>query len=222
MKMGQTLINPSDFPAKIWRFPGIVVTLQRSNMEQRYNPSKIDISLLRDYCKQQGECVDYKKGELMERKGEPARWVGFVERGCFKYTVRRSIDGRERIVWFSFETELVGDYPNMLYGTPAQMTIEAMTPCRVWRISGEQLRRFCGQSRENERTIHEIGNHVLCQFKTHCCNIYQYTPCERYEQLLRRCPGIVNDLPLYAIASFLGVTSKTLSKLRRSITFGEE
>ena len=50
----------------------------------------------------------------------------------------------------------------------------------------------------------------------------QYTPRERYEQLQSRCPGIVNDLPLHAIASFLGVTSKTLSKLRRNITFGQE
>ena len=207
---------------KIWRFPGITVTLQRINMEQRYNPSKIDLSLLRDYCERQGERVDYKKGEQMECKGEPARWVGFVECGCFKYTVRRSIDGRESIVWFSFENELVGAYPSMLDGSPARMTIEAMTPSRVWRISGEQLKQFYGQSEDTDRLGREIAEHIMCQFMDSHIDRCQYTPRERYEQLLSRCPGIVNDLPLHAIASFLGVTSKTLSKLRRNITFGQE
>lgn len=188
-------------------------------MEQRYNPANIDLSLLRDYCKQHGEQTAYARGEQMEREGEPAQWIGFVESGCFKYTVSSS-NGRECIVWFSFESELVGDYPNILDGRPAQLTIEAMTPSRVWRISGKQLAQFYGQSEETERLGRQIDKHLLCQFKTRHIDHLRYSLCERYEQLLHRCPGIVNKIPLHAIASFLGVTPKTLSQLRRGITFG--
>jgi len=44
--------------------------------------------------------------------------------------------------------------------------------------------------------------------------------CERYERLLQRCPGIVEHLDLQDIASFLNVTPKTISMIRKDITFG--
>ena len=48
---------------------------------------------------------------------------------------------------------------------------------------------------------------------------YRATARERYELLLRRCPGIVEHLPLNAIASFLCVTPQMLSKICKDITF---
>jgi len=45
---------------------------------------------------------------------------------------------------------------------------------------------------------------------------------ERYERLLQRCPGIVEHLDLQDIASFLNVTPKTISMIRKDITFGKD
>jgi hypothetical protein len=47
-------------------------------------------------------------------------------------------------------------------------------------------------------------------------------PHERYEQLLRRCPGIVHHLNLQDIASFLNVSAKSISMIRHDITFKEQ
>jgi len=46
--------------------------------------------------------------------------------------------------------------------------------------------------------------------------------CERYNLLMQRCPGIVEHLNLQDIASFLSVTPKTISKIRKDITFGND
>ncbi len=46
--------------------------------------------------------------------------------------------------------------------------------------------------------------------------------CERYELLLQRCPGIVEHLDLQDIASFLNVTPKTISMIRKNITFSKD
>ena len=199
----------------VWTF----LYLCNTNMEQRYNTS-ININPLREFCEQHGEVIDYRKGERMECEGEPARWFAFVEKGCFKYVTRGISDGQEHITWFSFEGELVGDYPNLLYNTPAKLTIEAMTPCRVLRTSGENLRQFFSQSAETMELHNLISDHILTQFQARYLDFYRTTSRERYELLLHRCPGIVNDLPLNALASFLNITPKTLSMLRRDITFG--
>ena len=54
-------------------------------MEQRFGNNSIDIDVLREFCEREGEEVIYRKGDQLEREGDPARWFGFVTEGCFKY-----------------------------------------------------------------------------------------------------------------------------------------
>ena len=65
-----------------------------------------------------------------------------------------------------------------------------------------------------------IAEHILFQFRSRYLDLHCTTPRERYNLLMQRCPGIVNELPLNAIASFLSVTPQMLSRIRKEITFG--
>jgi CRP-like cAMP-binding protein len=177
---------------------------------------------LREFFDQEGESVTFGKGELLECEGEPAKWIAYVEHGCFKYVKRGVSDDREHITWFSFEGELVADYPRFLYGRPAQSTIEAMMPSRVLRVAGQQLEQYFGQSIETMKLRAVIAEHILFQFRSRYLDLHCATARERYELLLQRCPGIVEHLDLQDIASFLNVTPKTISKIRKDITFGKD
>ena len=79
-------------------------------MEQKFNNNSIDLQRLHDFCEQEGERVTYRKGDQLEREGDPARWLAFVERGCFKYVTHGISDDKAHITWFSFEGEFVVDY----------------------------------------------------------------------------------------------------------------
>ena len=184
--------------------------------------SKADLQMLREFCEGQGELVAYHKGDQMEREGDPARWFGFVTEGCFKYVTHGISDDKEHITWFSFEGEFVADYPCVLSGQTSQATIEAMMPCRVWRVSGEELLGFFRLSIKNMELRAAIGEHMLNQFKARYQDFHRATPYERYNLLMRRCPGIVEHLNLQDIASFLNVTPKTISKIRKEITFSNK
>jgi CRP-like cAMP-binding protein len=157
----------------------------------------------------------------LEREGALARWFGYVTEGCFKY-VNHSSDDKEHITWFSFEGEFVGDYPTFLYGQPSQTTIKAMMPSRVLRVSGEQLMDFFRQDAEKMELRSVIAEHILFQFRSRYLDLHCATARERYELLLQRCPGIVEHLDLQDIASFLNVTPKTISMIRKNITFGKD
>jgi len=108
-------------------------------MEQKFSNNSLDLQTLREFCEREGEAVFYRKGEQLEREGDPARWFGFVAEGCFKYVTHGISDDREHITWFSFEGEFAGDYPACLNGGPALTTIEAMVPTRIIRVSGEPM-----------------------------------------------------------------------------------
>ena len=188
-------------------------------MEQKFGKNSIDIEALREFCEREGKEVTYRKGDQLEREGDPARWFGFVTEGCFKYITRGISDERNHLTWFSFEGEFVADYPCVLSGQPSQATIEAMMPCRVWRVSGEELFGFFRQSIKNMELRAVIGEHMLNQFKARYQDFHRATSRERYELLLQRCPGIVEHLDLQDLASFLCITPNYLSTIRKSITF---
>ena len=188
-------------------------------MEQKFGNNSIDLELLRNFCEQEGQSVEYQKGEWMECEGDPAQWFGFVAEGCFKYVTCGLGDGREHITWFSFSGEFVGDYPSCLDGSPSQTTIEAMLPSRVLKVSGEQLMNLFRQNIEMMELRSIIGEHLLSQARARYLDFHRATARKRYELLLHRCPGIVEHLPLNAISSFLCITPQMLSKIRKDITF---
>ena len=191
-------------------------------MEQKFSNNSLDLETLREFCKREGEAVTYRKGDQLEREGDPARWLALVESGCFKYVTHGISDDREHITWFSFEGEFVVDYPTFLYARPSQTTIVAMMPSRVIRVTGEQLEHYFDQSKETMKLRAIIAEHILFQFRSRYLDLHCTTARERYDLLMQRCPGIARHLPLNAIASFLCVTPQQLSRIRKSVTFSEK
>ena len=165
--------------------------------------------------------MSYRKGDQMEREGDPSRWFGYVTDGCFKYVTHGISDDREHITWFSFAGEFVTDYPNCLFGLPAQTTIEAMLPSCVLRVTGEQMLQMFRQNMQTMELRSVVAEHLLNQKHARYLDLHRATPLERYELLLRRCPGIARHLPLNAIASFLrpvGSKRQSRAPLRHSPT----
>ena len=198
-------------------------------MEQKFGINSLNLQVLREFCEREGEEIAYRKGDQLEREGDPARWFAFVESGCFKYVNhsserlrvgdRRSGIDKEHITWFSFEGEFVVDYPTFLYDRPSQTTIVAMMPSRVIKVTGQQLEQFFDQNKEKMKLRAIIAEHILGQFRSRYLELHCATPRKRYESLLQRCPGIVEHLPLNAISSFLCITPQMLSRIRKDITF---
>ncbi len=190
-----------------------------SDMEQKFGTNSIDIQVLREFCEREGKVVSFQKGERMECEGKPSQWFGFVTKGCFKYVTKGISDNKEHITWFSFEGEFVGDYPSCLSGNPSLTTIEAMMPSNVFMVSGKQMKQLFNQDMTAMELRSIIAEHLLTQARSRYLDFHRATPRERYELLLRRCPGIVEHLPLNAIASFLNLTPQQLSRIRKAVTF---
>ena len=62
-------------------------------MEQKFSNNSIDLQALLDFCKKEGKEVIYRKGEQLEREGDPARWFGFVTEGCLSTSREASATG---------------------------------------------------------------------------------------------------------------------------------
>ena len=190
--------------------------------QQHFNTYKegLDLELLQRYCEEHGEVRTMERGETLEDVGEPAQWVAFVERGCFKYMVHNDEEGKDYCTGFAFEGEFVADFPNCLDGNASEVTIEADMPCQLRIIGGAELQHLFDSDPEmmlvNVKILKNLFKMVYARELDH----YRYTARSRYRRLLERCPNVVQQLSLKDIASFLNITPVYLSKIRKEITFG--
>ena len=190
-------------------------------MEKDFNTYKegLDLEALHLYCMEHGEKRMFLRGETLEDVGEPAQWVAFVERGCFKYMVHNDEEGKDYCTGFAFEGEFVADFPYCLDGDEAEVTIEADMPCEVRIISGAELQHLFDTDPSMAKMDVKILKNLFKMVYRRNLDHYRYTARGRYHQLLKRCPQVVQMLSLKDIASFLNVHPNTISKIRRDITF---
>ena len=184
--------------------------------QKHFNSYKeeLDLEFLRQYCLEYGEVKTFEQGEALEKAGETAQWIAYVESGYFKYMVNRT-GGASICTGFAFEGELVADYPYCLIGDISEVTIEAGMDSKVHIINARELQRMYDEDekkmRQGMQIIHNLFKMVYSRFLDH----YRYDAYERYRQLLNRCPQVVQMLSLKDIASFLNITPTYLSRIRK-------
>ena len=94
----------------------IIMTHQPNKHFNTYKEG-LDLKFLREYCMERGERRVMERGETLEEAGEPAQWVAYVERGCFKYMVHNDEEGKDYCTGFAFEGEFGPTSPSVSTAT---------------------------------------------------------------------------------------------------------
>jgi len=140
------------------------------------------------------------------------KYNAFVCSGCFRmYT----IDAKgEHILRFAFENWWAGDRESYTAGTPSKYNIEALedTEVLLWTKPDFAFLLEVIPSLKQLMNTLIVNNQIASQSRIHAA--ISYTVEERYRDFVKRHPGITNRIPLHMIASYLGVTRETLSRIR--------
>ena len=119
-------------------------------MGKLFNSYQADINLdfLHKYCIDKGQMRLMKRGALFQQVDKPSFHIGYVETGCFKYTVHNNVDEKDYITGFAFSGEFVADYPNCLYGKASKVQIESVADSKVYIVDGVAVLRLLTESRK--------------------------------------------------------------------------
>ena len=142
-----------------------------------------------------------ERGETLEEAGEPAQWVAYVERGCFKYMVHNDEEGKDYCTGFAFEGEFVSDFPYCLDGDLSEVSIEADMPCEVRVISGQELQALIDNDPKMAKMDVKILKNLFKMVYGRDLDHYRYTARSCYRRLIDRCPQVVQMLSLKDTAS---------------------
>lgn len=103
-------------------------------MEQKFGINSLNLQVLREFCEHEGKMVEYRKGDQLEREGDPARWFAFVTEGCFKYVKYGMSDDKAHITWFSFKGEFVSTTPHFSMTVRHRLQLKLWCPAAYWGL----------------------------------------------------------------------------------------
>jgi CRP-like cAMP-binding protein len=158
-----------------------------------------------------------RKKQYLLQAGDVCKAIAFVSDGCLRsYTIDDK--GEEHIVQFAIDGWWISDLQSMLTGQPATMNIDALEDSQMLlleRSSQEKLCRALPQVEHFFRLLLE-GNYNAARMRI--SDLISSSAEDRYLHFLKKYPDIVQRVPQSQIASYLGITPQSLSRIRKELS----
>lgn len=152
-----------------------------------------------------------KKNELLQKTNQGCKYFWIVKKGCFKiFYLKEDVEING---WFAFESTPVFDIQSFLKQTPSQYSIKAMENLEVYAISYADLQQLYQTIFNFQYFGLKLTEYILLKVTEMLMSFQLDTPKQRYQKLLEN-PAYLKRIPLKDLASFLGVTPNSLSRLR--------
>jgi CRP-like cAMP-binding protein len=152
------------------------------------------------------------KGTFLATEGKTCRYLYFVQQGALRGYY--NLEGKEVTHWFAFENDFVTSFHSFITQQPAVENIQLLEGSILWALSKEKLEQLLSTHHELERLLRIIYEKYYIRLEERFVNAHFKTATERYQDLLSQAPHILERVPLGYIASYLGISQETLSRIR--------
>ena len=155
-----------------------------------------------------------RKNQYLLEEGRVSNFSAFVVKGSFRL-FRIGEDGQEHIMKFAIENWWISDYTSFMSGKPSNCYIEALENSELILFTKEKWEYLISTIPAFKQMIENL---TARNFEANQNRIYSNiseTGELRYENFVAMYPTLYNRVPLYMIASFLGIKRETLSRIRK-------
>ncbi len=158
-----------------------------------------------------------KAGEFFVELHSERRKVAYIQRGIMRaYYVKN--DGEERTVMFRWEKHTIGAFEILLENKPSSQVIQALEDCKIWEIDYDILQDFLDRHPKFEKARKHMLQSMLVEALKRVETFVVESPEDRYKKLLKEQSEISDRVQDKHIASFLGITPVSLSRIRKRIS----
>ncbi|MFD2787321.1 Crp/Fnr family transcriptional regulator [Hymenobacter rubripertinctus] len=144
--------------------------------------------------------------------GSVAQRLYFLETGLVRGFYLK--DGKEVTSWFMPEGHFVISILSFFSRQPSHEYLQTLAECRLWSLTHAQVQGLYRQFAEFNCIGRVLTERYYVLSEQRALDLRMLPAAERYARLLRDFPGLVQQVPLHLLASHLGITAETLSRLR--------
>lgn len=177
--------------------------------EQNFNEADLE-KILNQYQR-----IEFSKNDFLIKEDSIANYYYFIESG-FARSYVIDLEGNDISTKFFSVSDIVIDWHSYFLKTKCRENIQAITACVAWKISFENFMKLFSIEAFREVGRTRLVNNYF-ELKNHSVSIIADPAKERYLNLLKLKPDIVQNVPLKQIATYLGITDTSLSRIRKEI-----
>lgn len=191
---------------------GPAYALLRAHLQVRVLLSDADFATFWGYLRP----LRLRKREHLLRAGEVCSYYAFVTQGCLR-SYSLTAQGHEHTLQFAPEDWWISDLYSLLTRQPSTLRIDALEDSQLLVLDQADLETIYAQCPVFERYFRLLmqSRYVVLQERVNAA--LSQTAAEKYQHFLRKYPTIVQRVPQHVIASYLGLTPESLSRVRRQL-----
>lgn len=152
------------------------------------------------------------KKEFILRQGEVCDYIAFIGEGIFRFYYVR--EGEEHVTAFFFPGDFVTNYRSFLRGNPSEHYIESLKPSVIYKVHKQDLLGLYDKHKSFERLGRFIAENLYLTVAGRLDSFLHDSPESRYQELVLRNSKLLQEVPQYMLASYLGIKPETLSRIR--------
>lgn len=157
-----------------------------------------------------------RKKQYLLQEGDVCRSIAFVEKGALReYSIDEN--GNEQIIQFAIEGWTISDLYSFLTNEPATYNIDALEDSELVLISKSAHEELLRKLPKYEKYIRLQVTGAYLALQKRLTSVLSLSPEERYTNLIKIYPDLMQRFPQHMIASHMGLTPETLSRIRRKI-----
>ena len=157
----------------------------------------------------------YKKNEILLQEGSICQKLFFVAKGIVRFSQLK--DGEERTFVFRAEGAFCNDLDSFLQKTPSVNSIIAVVPTTVLTITYDNLQVFYNELQYGDRFGRLAIEQIFVMVVNHLTTFYSETPKQRYLRFVQHHMHLIQRIPQYYIASYIGVTPQALCRIKKKL-----
>lgn len=161
------------------------------------------------------ELLSLKKNQFLVKENEVCQHFCFVESGILQHAI--DVLGEEKTTYLALRNSVTSSLSSFLSEKPSRKSIKAIADCKLWIVDLKTFKDLI----ENNQAFHQFYYNVIekqiCLIDDYRIDLLTLTPEERYKKLLATEPKLLQEVPLHYLASFLGISSRHMSRIRKNI-----
>lgn len=158
------------------------------------------------------------KNDFFVREGEKCKEIAFIESGVFRsYYV--SDEGKDITYCFRFPNDLIASYSSFISEKPSMENMQAISDAELLIIKKDKIQKLTDENPNWIKFLKTIAEQEYLELEKRFFQLQRDSAAQRYQSLLENQPNYIQDISLQYLASYLGITQRHLSRIRKGISF---
>lgn len=161
------------------------------------------------------QLLPLKKNDFLVKEGEICKYFCYIESGILQHAI--DVSDEEKTTYLALRNTVTSSLNSFLFDKPSRKKVKAIADCRLWVIDKKTFKALIENNTAFNHFYYNVIEKQLCLIDDYRIDLLTMTPEERYNKLLLTEPKLLQEVPLHYLSSFLGISSRHMSRIRKNI-----